>query len=147
MVTFILTYIGTSFVDSALSSDGFACIPEIARRKVLVLLYFGSILAGVTLLGVLTVSLGGGREETTAGRWEKCSWVQNTHDTVGTTWQVSDVQSQHWLRPCRLCAHPQYGCCGHSSREPFCCSEQGILPNMGSIRPRGAPQDCKTHYD
>lgn len=79
MVTFILTYIGTSFVDSALSSDGFAFIPEIARRKVLVLLYFGSILAGVTLLGVLTVSVGGRREGIRAGKWESAGrWVDNT---------------------------------------------------------------------
>ncbi len=58
MGTFILSYIGNSFVDSALRSRGpLELIPEAARRRALALLYFFSIFAFVTLLGVVTVSV------------------------------------------------------------------------------------------
>ena len=55
MGTFILAFVGNSFVHSARRSTSFLPLSAQWRRRCLVLLYFTIILSIVTLFGVLTI--------------------------------------------------------------------------------------------
>ena len=56
MGTFVLSFIGNGFVRSAQRTMPFpGAIPSGMRRKLLVLLYFTSIVSCVTLFGVMTI--------------------------------------------------------------------------------------------
>ena len=55
MGTFILAFVGNSFVHSFRKSTGFLPLSAQWRRRCLVLLYFTGIVSIVTLFGVLTI--------------------------------------------------------------------------------------------
>lgn len=55
MGTFIISFVGNSFVESAASSPLLANLQPSVKRKVMVILYFNIIAAIIALFGLLTI--------------------------------------------------------------------------------------------